>query len=338
MKKFKKKLYIWTSGLIILSLSVVIGLMMYVGMQRLPVQQYFSSQYTNAVWDWSNPIGRSQSELRETALFLYRHQINVVYLDISPTAEGEASPELVAALDSYISALSKYNIRVYASSGNVEWSKPDQRYKPLAVMDFVYDYNSQHTNKFSGIEFDIESYNQVGFADATMAAKGIVLTEYLDMADSIIHKQDEYLRAQHNKDFDLGFAVPYWFDNENKNIPSVTWLDKTGPVGFHLMDRLNSLPKSNTVVMAYRNAARGNDGVILHATTEMDYARYKASNVKVIVGLETTKVEPAKITFYGQTATDMSREMRYLTEEFGTSGVLGGTAINDLAGYQAMPQ
>lgn len=331
-------IYVWFSGLAILCLSIVITLLFLRGIRYLPVQQFYSTQATNAIWDWTNPASRSDMELNDMALFLYRHQINVVYLDISQTAESNMNDQYANLLNRYIKALKKYKIRTYAAAGNKKWTKPEERHKPLAFMNYVYTYNSSHDNKFAGIEFDIESYNQPDFSDASMPAKAIALTEYLDTADAIISKQEVYLRDAKHAGFDLGFAIPYWFDNENKNIPSVTWLGKAGAVGFHLMDRLNDLPNSNVVIMAYRNAARGNDGSIIHSATEVEYARYKASRVKVIIGFETTDVEPAKITYFGVTKTDMSREMHYITEEFGLAGVLGGTAINDLVGYQAMAE
>jgi hypothetical protein len=88
--------------------------------------------------------------------------------------------------------------------------------------------------------------------------------------------------------------------------------------------------------MAYRNAARGNDGVIAHSRTEVEYAQAKARNVRIIIGQEVTEVEHAKITYYGQTYTELSNEVRYITDEFRGATVLGGIAINDLAGLEEM--
>ncbi len=166
-----------------------------------------------------------------------------------------------------------------------------------------------------------------------------MLTELLDTVDTLASRlQAEMKTSQEASKMDIGFAVPYWFDNQNKNIPSVTWQDKRGPTIYHLMDRLNSLLHSNIVVMAYRNAARGNDGSIALSRLEMQYGQYKASNVKVIIGQEVTDVEPQKITFYGKTLTEFSQEAKWIEEEYGKNPAFGGIAINDAAGYIELPE
>lgn len=348
MKNIRHKVAMVLSAVIIIILGSGMAFAMQKGTSKLPITQFYSSKHTNAVWDWSNPLNRNATTIKETATMLQSHQINAVYSDVGmyqtiSNSKDTASQKkqlnnLKNSLTTYIKIMNQHGITVYASAGDKEWSKPAQRKIPVGILAFVQEYNATHDTKFAGIEYDIEAYNQDGFPEASMTEKSLVLMEYLDTVDVLATQVKTYIASSKDKKFQLGFSIPYWFDNENKNIESLMWHDKTGPTLFHLMDRLNQLPQSNVVVMAYRNAALGNDGVIYHSRTEVEYAQSKARNVAVIIGLETTSVEPAKITFYGKLQTELSSEVALINEEFDKTGVLGGIAINDLPGYQTIIQ
>lgn len=346
IKKVIRRLGLLINGLLILCLSTGVAWGMYYGTTKLPIRRYFSTNYTNAVWDWSNILSKEPEALNDMADFMHMHQLNAVYVDVSAykdvlgdtdTQQAAADKQkLTAAIERYVTALQKRDIRVYAAAGDTHWSDPDKTYIPLAILSFVQDYNAHHpAAQLAGVEFDIESYNQEGFSDGSETVKSLVLTDYLDMVDKLVRANGEYINKT-GKQLELGFAIPYWFDDENGNIPTIAWHGETGPTLYHLLDQLNTLPKSNVVVMAYRNAARGNDGVIAHSRTEIDYARTKAPRVQVIIGQDVTNVEPAKITYFGTSRTELSAQFGYIKDEFKDSGVLGGIAINDLSGYQDM--
>jgi hypothetical protein len=325
-----RKAYLIGSVLTIVALTGGLVSALYAGVERVPLRKYIEPAAMNSVWDWSNAAQKSAKDLNDTSLFLYQHQVNTVFLDVSGVLEDNRQPQLETAFSDYIRAMQERKIVVYAAAGHTDWSKPDERWQPEKIMDFVYGYNQRHPQEsFAGIELDIEAYNQAGFAEGSMDEKGQVLLDYMDMVDVLATKH-----TQANSSLPLGFAVPYWFDNENKNIESINWNGKIGPILYHLADRLNQLPQSNLVVMAYRNAARGTDGTISHARTEVDYTRYKAPNVKILVGQEVSEVEPAKITFHGLSLAEFSREAKLIAEEFGPSGTYGGIAINDLQSFQ----
>lgn len=337
-------------ALLIVTIGGTVAYAMNANIKKLPVTIYLPQDQTNAVWDWTNPSAWRSKQLPETAQQLRRHQINTVYVDIgslvvdapaSPattTQELEKQKKLYSDCEYYIKQMNKQGVKVYAAAGDTDWSKPEQQAIPQRIQQFVYEYNSSHKATFSGIEFDIESYNQEGFADASFTEKSLVLNEYMDMVDKIATNHEAYIKQSGNRSMGLGFAIPYWYDNQNGNIKSINWHEKTGPVLFHLLDRLNKLPTANVVVMAYRYAAVGNDGIMYHARTEVDYAQSKANKVNVIIGIETTNVEPAKITFYGKTKTELSNEVETIQREFTRTGVYGGIGINDLQGYLSMKE
>lgn len=340
MKNMIRRSFIVLTGLIILAASAGLAMAMHNGASKLPIKQYFSKSYTNAVWDWSNPVSKSNKELTDTASFLYLHQINQVYVDVSAYSATDKSNTNKKALDSalsrYVTAMKKRNISVSAAAGDVNWSKLENRSIPKQILKSVQNYNQAHPNaKLKGMEFDIESYNQDSFADSSPTEKGLVLTDFLDTVDQLKKANLAYIKTT-SAQLELGFAVPYWFDNENGNIPVVTWHNKTGPTLYHLLDTLNELPQSNIVVMSYRNAANGNDGVIFHSRTEIDYAAAKAQRVKVIIGQEVGQVDPAKITYYGKSATEFASQVSLVEQSFAPTKVYGGIAINDLASFRLL--
>lgn len=346
IKRIVRRLGLLITACLILCLGGGVAWGLYYGTNRLPIKRYFSTDYTNAVWDWSNILEKQPKALQNQANFMHLHQLNAVYVDIGRYADvldeknkpraAADKQALISAIEDYVTVLKERGIKVYAAAGDTDWSDRDKHYIPLGTLAFVQDYNMQHPNaQLAGIEFDVEAYNQSDFAGGSATVKTLVLTDYLSMVGELV-KAEQAFTLKTTQQVELGFAIPYWFDNENGNIPSVTWHEKTGPTLFHLLDQLNTLPKSNVIVMSYRNAARGNDGVVAHSRTEIDYAHAKAPKVRVLIGQEVTNVEPAKITYYGSSQTDLSAQFGYVRDEFKTSGVLGGIAINDLAGYQAM--
>jgi hypothetical protein len=321
--------------------GLVLTYVAYAAMNNMPVRQYLPNEKTNAVWEWRNILGLSKSA-PDTALYLKKHQINTVYLDISGALQNmnsQSKEEYNEALNTYISVLNSQKIRVFASGGDVTWSKPELRGAPIQLMDYVFEFNKNNDPvKFSGIEYDIESYNQEEFEPGTFTDKSIILSELLDTVDVLASEFEAKLKNKPDPAMELGFAVPYWFDNQNKNIKSVRWKDKTGPAIYHILDRLNTVQRANVVVMAYRNAARGNNGTIALSRTEVQYAQYKASRVQVIVGQEVGDVEPEKITFFGKSKTEMSQEITWIEEQFANSPTYGGIAINDLQAYEQLTE
>ncbi|HEY5667575.1 MAG TPA: hypothetical protein VIR03_00255 [Candidatus Saccharimonadales bacterium] len=345
LRNISRRTYILLSALLIIVFGSSVAWAMHLGASTIPLRQYFAGNYTNAIWYWGDPDKTNQRQLGDMAEFMYLHQLNAIYVDVSKyaavfqgaptTQQKEQVGRFNTTMERFVNTLGQRRIKVYAAAGDTSWSNPPEWKVPLSIMQGVEQYNQLHPKaQLAGIEFDIEAYNQPGFAESSMSSKGLVLGDYLGMVDALAAENEKYTKGSHK--LELGFAIPYWFDNQNGNIPPVVRNNLMGPTLFHLLDRLNKLQKSNVVVMAYRNAARGNDGIIFHARTNIAYAQAKAPNVRVIIGQETTDVQPAKITYHGMTKTDMSNQVALMEQEFSSTGVFGGIAINDFDGYQQL--
>src|SRR5882762_3575109 len=124
-----KKLFTIFSTLLILALAGGITYELQVAARKLPVRQFFPADKTVAVWDWQNPTTRSQGDLDKIDQFFYLHQINTVYVDISPYADIKKNndqakqQQLEDSLARYVKTVKKHKVRVFAAAGNTDWSK-----------------------------------------------------------------------------------------------------------------------------------------------------------------------------------------------------------------------
>lgn len=264
------------------------------------------TQSVNAVWDWN-------FENREdTGVFLESlgsMGVNLVYLDISDYMDIFEQPDasikemdrnkFINKVSAYISTAKDNNINVQALIGNKEWGNASHRYLNQIAIDFIEEYNNSHPDRgFSGIQFDIESYNQDSFNVQNQQA---IFTEFLDTVDQITKRFSDLQGSGVNfSGLELGFAIPYWFDGENENIKKVIWNGEEKHVLYHLLNRLNVTQNGYIVVMAYRNFADGPDGVIEHSKNEVNFLQEYLPRVRIIIGQELTNTQPKKITYFGK--------------------------------------
>lgn len=293
------------------------------------------------IWLWKAPSELTDEEMSDMLSLLSADNITDVYIDVSsyidfyeepdPAIKQEKMDGLQKSLKAFIRNASGYNIGVHALAGQTSWGLSSNAYIPPLFVDFVKSYNesSASNEQLKGLQFDIETYNDEAF-DADKKAS---LTQYMAMVESVTQRYRD-----HNLDISLGFAIPYWFDNENGNIPEITLHRKTAPVAYHLYDSLNTLPNAYTVIMDYRNTTEGSDGSIAHAQNEIVYASKYAPNVKVIIGQETTDVEPQKITFYDKNFNDLTGALQRISNSYKPFSAYNGIAIHDYDGYTQLRQ
>lgn len=291
------------------------------------------------VWLWKSPTDLSDEDMRNIFSVLAEDKINTVYIDISgyidahenadPSIRSAKIQELQSNLKVFVRSASSYGISVQALAGQTTWGFTSHAYIPQVFVEFVNTYNLAATDneKLKGLQFDIESYNDPSFKPDEKNG----LIQYLAMVDATIQK---YKDTQGT--YMLGFAIPYWFDNENGNIPEITSKKKTAPVAYHLLDSLNGITAGYIVIMDYRNTTDGKDGSIAHAQNEVVYASKYAPQTKIIIGQETTDVQPAKITFYGKDGQSLITALERISKSFDSYSAYYGVAIHDYYGYAAI--
>jgi hypothetical protein len=292
-----------------------------------------------SVYLWQSPLDMPVTQMNEDLSFVSSKGMNTIYLDISDYIdfyEQKDSPARVQKLDALHSSLQTFvglatekGLVVHALAGNKKWGFSDYAYIQTKFLDFINDYNSSvsENQKIKGMQFDVETYNDPDFNKNKKDA----LDQYLLSLRATVKY---YMVKKYN--FKLGYTVPYWFDNENNNIPLITYKKKSAPIIYHMFDTLNKISKSYVVIMDYRNTVDGTDGSVAHAQNEVTYASKYAKHVKIIIAQETTDVEPAKITFYNHMSEDFLNALLRINKTFQPYSVYDGIAVNDLGGMRAV--
>ncbi len=293
-----------------------------------------------SAWLWDGPDTFTTDQLTKMFGIAKNERITRIYLrvddyvDIYDMKEGPTKEAKIKSMDDsikrFILLAKDYGITVEALGGNTDWAEADQRIYPHTLFNAVLRYNAANNKgaRFKGIQFDVESNNSRYYTHD----KHATLINYLELVQELINAK-EANNLSNTKDFSLGFTIPILYDNNTPDVV-INWQDNgSKPVGYHLLDILDKAPGGYVVLMDYRNHAEGTDGSIDNATALIDYISKNTNNVKIVIGQETTKVSPAKITFYDTNKTYFKQETAKIVEAFSSYSAFGGIAIHHLKSY-----
>lgn len=308
--------------------------------KSMNIQLINLDEFPKSVWLWKSvsmlDVGQNEkylsycNEEKITTLYLYVDDV------IGHIVSNQLTPERKKAmlmLESFITLAHQKNVKVHALGGAPDWSLTSQQNIALMFMDsvFKYDKSVPEVARFDGIQYDIEPYGQSGFGKRKAAG----LREYLNLIEKLVERH-KFNSDGLTREFQFGLAVPYWFDGENKDTKILWHGSQERGVSFFLMDLLNGLPSSYIALMDYRNYAEGSDGSIEHARQEIDYSSLHTQNVKIVLGQETSNVQPSKITFYGLGRTNLQTEMKKIAASFMSKPTFSGFAIHSLDSYMTL--
>jgi hypothetical protein len=289
-------------------------------------------------WLWQSPYTMSEEKMTYYINKSSEEGINTIYLDIGQYLdlyEELDTNTRETNLSTFNQKTSKFlelaaakNIKVEALSGGANWADEDYNYLPLMVINYVHNYNKQHKNKFSGIHFDIESWNNEDFNSAKITN----FENYLIMADQIV-KENIKLNHENNADLKISFDIAYWLDNSNGNVPAVNWNNEDDYPLFHLLKILNQDSGNKIVIMAYRNTTDGKSGSIRISKEELDYIADNNLNIDVLIGEETAENEIPSITFFGSTKNDVKIAANNINNAYQNVKQFKGIAIHNLDSY-----
>ncbi len=288
-------------------------------------------------WLWHSPTNLTDAEMISYIDFLQAEGFTAVYLDITDYIDVyesiDKNDDLIFddRLKKFVNLAATKNIEVEALFGGTIWAQPDYEYAPPIILNYVINFNKQINQvPLAGIQFDIESYNLPAFADS-IKDQEMILRDYLNLAKTLTT-----ITAKDSPDLKIGFAVPFWFDNVTRDLPIINFNGTNQPVGYHLLDILNSTNHGYIVIMDYRNKTAGENGSIKLAGPQIDYANNHTSNVHVLIAQETTDVEPASITFYNQPETNLSTALSEIYSVYKNKPAFAGFAIHDIEGYKTL--
>ena len=296
----------------------------------------FPDGYEIAVWEWRSPTKLTDTKRVELFDALVEHKVNTVYLNIEDymnIAEGpedkreENLKKFLVDLDSFLAQATSRGIEVEALAGGQEWALSSHDYIPPALLNFVIDYNSTREHKLTGIQFDIEYYN----LDAYKKNITPYATAYLDLVEELLS-----ILRESKTDTRIGFATSYWLAKEISLSPKIQYNGANKTAGHHLFDILDNYNNSYVVVMAYRNQHDGKGGTVELMKDQLDYIKAYNDKVKVVVGQETTYVEPERITHYGLGRQHLKFSVTKILEAYKDNPALIGVAIHDSQGFLKM--
>ncbi len=209
----------------------------------------------------------------------------------------------------FIKAAADQGIRVEALGGEPAWGLKQNRRQLQDFIEWVASYNTNVSEgeRFSGIHLDIEPY----LLPEWSAEKIRVIEEWLSNMD---FAANEVKRLGNG--IGVALDVPFWI--QSIEVPGYDQLR----VGTWMLKRFDTL-----VLMNYRDAADGRDGIVSNAIPMLEEAT--SSGKAVVVGVETAPSrEGSKTTFYEEGYEIMERELNKSQAHFEAYGGFKGFAIH----------
>jgi len=288
---------------------------------------------SRSLWIWDASVATNAQTSKELLDFCAAQHLDTLFLDLgdfdSATKKPDKDPKHLTSqmLGDFLEKCHAAGIKVQGLGGDPHFALRERHQFALDKMQRVLDYNAgvSAPRRLDGYQWDVEPYILDGFKTDQHDS---ILEQYLKFVETAVSMVQ---KSAYSGQFDLGFAVPFWFDKE---VQSVAWKGKKQPAVFHVMEILSSLPQSYIAIMAYRDHASGSNGSIEVSQTEMDYAAAHTPKVGIWVGLETGKVEPASITFYGKTNADLEKAITEVNAAFHSCPNFRGAAIHHWASYR----
>jgi len=295
-----------------------------------------------ALWIWDARVITEEAEGDTFLTFCRERNIGLVFVEVGSVF---VQPSLAARkvrvapdeLAQFASAVHAAGMKLHALDGDASWSRTDNHQTAVARLERALAFNQERRTageRLDGFQFDVEPHAlkgiRVGSEEWTE-----VLGQYLDLAQKLAHEVREEAPS-----FELGFAVPFWWDQENSKNSQVNWKGAVAPAAHHLIKALGSLEAAYIAIMAYRDQTGGPDGSIAHSENELSYADEHAPGVRIYIGQETADVagEPAKITFWQEGEEALDKAVAELEGALRSHKTFAGVAIHHYDAYRQLAQ
>jgi len=256
-----------------------------------------------ALWVWNTAEILASKELQQDLLRFLRGQgFSRIFLQLPEGKTGGSIPGEITLdpdkLRPFLATLNRAGLAVSALDGFKNYALPEWHDGVLRTVENVIRYNreSEPSERFSGIHYDVEPYLLKGFAGPRRQA---FLQGYLTLLEKIVQKTKP-------SQTHFGVDIPFWYDATDE------LTGKPMPIAFrgvskraseHVIDLVDEV-----AIMDYRTAAYGADGVIAMAQDELAYASKQSKTV--FVGLETTELPDEElIEFGGVPSIDLNRKV-----------------------------
>lgn len=261
---------------------------------------------SRALWVWDSPPILQDVSARQRFLEFCRERgVDIAWIQVARSPAGNRLQHENGWRDLLRDA-HRAGVNVHALDGDPSYALRQRHYVVLTLVDTIVRFNrdAPPDARFDGIHLDNEPYLLAGWELPVVRER--LLAEYLELNARV----QQAMRNEGGLEF--GVDIPFWW-------PSPEILD--------LVD--------NVAIMAYRNVADGNDGIVALARPLLEYGHRTAA--RVFVGVETSlaaSVELPKLTFDGLSNEAMDHELALADAAFTGHGGYAGFAIHHYVPYR----
>jgi hypothetical protein len=277
-----------------------------------------------AAYEWRTESWRNPAEYGAVLDELSAACADRIYIDLTRAAltEGAETDRLADDVRVLASQAEARGIEVGAVAGDPWWPTTPENPDVEKILAFVAGLQ-QPDGPLVAVHLDTEPWG----LDEWHTERERLTIAFIDYVQFV-----EVLRDELALEIPLGHLLPYWFDGTTDAADRVVW----NGVDAYPFDHVGGLLGADTelVIMAYRNRADGERGVVALAAEELAAAARSESFPSVSIGLEVGEVEPATITFYGSTHAEFVREARAVVDATGVPEIV----VNDAEALVELPR
>jgi len=264
-----------------------------------------------AIWVWQSEVVTNPDAKAEFIQFTAQKNLNTAYLSTYDIllVSGNQQP-----LRDFIASS---GLQVELLAGQPSWAFSEQHGEALNFVESAVQFSQTLPagSTLVGVHLDIEPYI---FA-AWEADQQAVIAQYLDLLSAA-------QQMVHGTGLVLTVDIPLWFDTI-----SATYNGEERPLSEHVQ-----MLSDRVVVLAYRDIAAGDDGIISNASSELDSASAIGSNV--VIGVETVELfsDSLGLTFFDEGEAAMLSQLDAVRNAYQSNPAYAGTAIHDYLGYASL--
>ncbi|NUU78855.1 hypothetical protein [Paenibacillus xylanilyticus] len=238
-----------------------------------------------------------------------KHKINRLYVNVDMNLSNEV-------YRTFIAKASAAGIDVEALGGDPSWAVTGREAPMLRLASWVSEYNQGASvdERFDAIHLDIKPY---------------VLPTWKEEAEPLVQSwvANMELLLDHMKQYEaiaVNVDLPFWLDSYTVAGTRTTDDADNVPLSRWFMEKFN-----HVTLLAYRDNAQGNNGIIQLIEQEMNWA--DASGASVTVGVNTKPMPGEEFTsFAGKGAAQLESVMAEVAETLRDHTSYAGSAVHDI--------
>ncbi|MCC6644123.1 MAG: hypothetical protein IT374_00945 [Polyangiaceae bacterium] len=266
-----------------------------------------------ATWLWGSAVVKSPAGRAAFFAFAGSHDVTGVY------AEAQSLiPEAPGELGSFVAEAGARGIEVELLFGYEIWARASEHAKAVAIAQSAVAFSAGLSGaRPVGLHFDVEPH-QLAEWKAGGASEAQIASEFVDLLEKL-------RQVTAGTGLRLSVDIPFWYDGR-----PLTRGGTTRPLSEWVADSVDRI-----VLMDYRDAAAGSDGIVAHAADEIAYA--SSIGKQVVIGVETQcGLDPPKITFCEEGAAALDAALAETVAAQVGKGGFAGVAVHDYEAYSAL--